>query len=221
MTTADVPVALPATARSGAFWIERWSPLSGLLFVIGAVALALTPAGDDTGETAAEVVSFARSNDAWMAVAAVFALVALVLTGWFVAGLYARLRNAGSGTEAVLALIGGVAFCLLFFRALTIWSTPLIDIEKDETTALAQAATYLTIDDIGWVALGGAGVGAGLMAIAASLGALRAQWVPAWAGWVGVALGVASFATITFVGMFAWLAWIVAASVVLLARGAR
>lgn len=221
MTTADVSVAVPTTARSGASWLERWSPLGGLLFVIGAVALALSPAGGETGETAAEVVSFARSNDAWMVVASIFGLAALVLTAWFVAGLYTRLRKAGTITEAVLALVGGVAFSLLFFVALTIWSAPLIDIEQDEAMALAQASAFLTIDDVGWVALGGAGIGAGLMAIAASLGALRAQVVPAWAGWLGVALGVASFATVTFVGIFAWLAWMLVVSVGLLAKAER
>ena len=39
-------------------WLERWSPLGGLLFVLGALVLAFTPAADDTGETAAEVVAF-------------------------------------------------------------------------------------------------------------------------------------------------------------------
>lgn len=107
MTTADVSVAVPTTARSGASWLERWSPLGGLLFVIGAVALALSPAGGETGETAAEVVSFARSNDAWMVAASIFGLAALVLTAWFVAGLYTRLRKVGTSTEAVLALVGG------------------------------------------------------------------------------------------------------------------
>jgi hypothetical protein len=104
---------------------------------------------------------------------------------------------------------------------LTIWSAPLIDIEKDEAMALAQASAFLTIDDVGWVALGGAGIGAGLMAIAASLGALRGQVVPAWAGWLGVALGIASFATVTFVGIFAWLAWMLVVSVGLLAKAER
>jgi hypothetical protein len=156
-----------------------------------------------------------------MVVASIFGLAALVLTAWFVAGLYTRLRKAGTITEAVLALVGGVAFSLLFFVALTIWSAPLIDIEQDEAMALAQASAFLTIDDVGWVALGGAGIGAGLMAIAASLGALRAQVVPAWAGWLGVALGVASFATVTFVGIFAWLAWMLVVSVGLLAKAER
>ena len=63
------PLLRPVTS-----WLERWSPIGGILFVIGAIALAFTPAGDDVGETAAEVVQFARDNEDWMVVAMLFAL---------------------------------------------------------------------------------------------------------------------------------------------------
>jgi hypothetical protein len=153
-----------------------------------------------------EVVSFAAGKEAWFIGAMLFALGALPLLGCFAAGLYLRLQQAGANAKAVLALIGGAFFALLFFVAVTIWMAPLVDVPEGRVAQLAQASTYLTIDDIGWVALGGGGVGAGLMVIAASLGALRAGAVPSWLGWVGVVFGVASFATITFFGMFAWVA---------------
>jgi hypothetical protein len=221
LSSSDVPVAVSAPGRAGESWLERWSPIGGLLFVVGAVAVALTPAGDGTGDTVAEVVRFARDNDDWMAVALVFALASLLLLGWFVTGLYLQLRNAGARREAILAFVGGMILTLLFFLAVTIWSAPLVDIEENQATALAQGATYLAIDDVGWFALGGAGVGAGLMAIAASLGALRTRAVPAWAAWLGIVLGVAAFGTVAFLGLFAWLAWIVLASLAMLfGRGA-
>jgi hypothetical protein len=216
LTTANVPVASPVLAPPS--WLERWSPIGGLLFVIGALAVAFTPAGDDVGETAAEVVQFARDNEEWMVVAMLFALASLLLVGWFVAGLYLRLRRAGADTEAVLTLVGGTLFAVLFFLAITIWTATLVDMEEGNVQALAQGATYLAIDDVGWVALGGAGVSAGLMAITASLGALRLGMVPAWAGWLGVLLGVAALATVAFFGIFAWLAWILIVSVGLLWR---
>ena len=115
MSTSDVPIAVSAPGGADESWIERWSPIGGLLFVVGAVVVALTPAGDDTGETVAEVVRFARDNDDWMAVALVFALASLLLLGWFVTGLYLRLRNAGARREAILAFVGGMILTLLFF----------------------------------------------------------------------------------------------------------
>jgi hypothetical protein len=194
-------------------WIERLAPWAGLLFVIGGVILALTPAGDETGETAAEVSAYADSHEGWSAVVLLFALVSLLLLSTFVGGIYRLVRQLGASTEAVLSLIGGVVLMVLFYVALNIWAAPLVDVEGDKAAA---AVTYLAIDDIGWMMLAGAGVGAGIMAIAASFAAMRASLVPTWAGWLGVVLGVAAFATVAFAGLFAWLAWIALASIVML-----
>jgi uncharacterized membrane protein YgdD (TMEM256/DUF423 family) len=198
---------------------ERWTPLGGLVFVLGWLALTiLTPAGDDIGETPADVVAWATKNDDWMAAAAICAVISLPLIGCFVIGLYTRMQRVEDRALPLLTLLGGTMFALLFFLALAIWTMPLVDMGEPK---LAEAAAYRMADDIGWLLLGGAGVGAGLMAIGASLVALRTGAVAAWAGWLGVAAGVASFATITFLGLFAWVAWILVVSVALLARGGR
>jgi hypothetical protein len=217
MTTATAISGPNAVTRS---WLERWSPIAGIVFVVAGVALALTPAGDGPGETASEVVAYARGNEGWLELSLLFSLLSLLLLGWFVSGLFTKVRELGSRIEAVLTLVGGLLLTLLFFVATTTWAAPIVDLPEG-VAALDQASTYLAIDDFGWIALGGSGVGAGLMAIAASLAALRTAYVPAWAGWLGVALGVAAFATIAFVGLFAWLAWIVLASIVLLRSDRR
>lgn len=209
MNTLEDPARVPTPS-----WLERWSPLGGLLFVALTLFSFLSPSGDGPGDTAEEVVSYANEKSGWNDLALIFALISLILLGWFVSGLYARLRRVEVGGLSVMALVGGVAFTVLFFTAITIWTAPLTELDN-ETASLqtAQAETYLAIDDVGWVLLGGSGIGAGLMIIAASLVALRARSVPAWAGWIGVALGVISLATIAFVGIFAWLAWLLIASV--------
>ena len=104
--------------------------------------------------------------------------------------------------------------------ALNVFFSPLFGVTEEDTQdeKLSAATTFLNVDDIGWVSLGGAGVAAGLMAIAASLGAMRTHSAPTWAGVIGIILGVASVATIAFVGIFAWLAWILLASVAMLIR---
>ena len=213
----SIEIAAIEQRRQGSM-IERFAPWAGLLFVVAAVILALTPAGDETGETAAEVSSFADSHEGWMAVTLLFALISLLLLGTFVGGVYRLVRGLGATTEATLSLIGGVAFLVLFYVALNVWAAPMVDVEGDKTAA---ATTYLAIDDIGWMLLAGAGVGAGLMAMAASLAALRAGLVPAWVGWLGVLLGVAALATVAFVGIFAWLAWIALASIAMLLLSGR
>jgi uncharacterized protein involved in cysteine biosynthesis len=86
---------------------------------------------------------------------------------------------------------------------------------SDPAAALAQAEAYLGYDDVGWFLLGGAGVGAAVMCVPASIAAIRAG-VPTWLGWLGVVAGLASLATVAFFGIFAWLAWIAVASVAML-----
>jgi hypothetical protein len=212
--------AVSDSATASRSWLERWAPIAGIVFVVAGVALALTPAGDGPGETASEVVAYASDNQGWLVMTLLFSLLSLLLLGWFVSALFTRVRELGSRMEAVLTLVGGLVLTLLFFVAIATWAAPIIDL-PDGQAALDQASTYLAIDDFGWVALGGAGIGAGLMAIAASLAALRSAYVPAWAAWLGVALGIAALATIAFVGLFAWLAWIVLASIVLLRADRR
>lgn len=220
MTTVEVSApASFAAGRAGASWFQRWAPLAGLLFVLGSLGIAFSPAGDETGETAAEVVSFADAKDVWIVTALLFALASLPLLGCFVTGIYLRLQRAGATTEAVLTLVSGGLFAVLFFLAVVVFTAPLADMPDGQAAQLAQASTFLAIDDIGWFALGGAGVAIGVMAIAASLGARRAGAVPSWAAWAGVVLGVLSFGSIAFLGLFAWLAWIVIVSVGMLVLG--
>jgi hypothetical protein len=80
----------------------------------------------------------------------------------------------------------------------------------------AAAEAYLAYDDAGWVMLGLGGVSIGVMIIGVSLASLELGMLPRWAGWLGVAFGVVSFATITAIGIFAWTAWLIIAGVLML-----
>lgn len=199
-------------------WLERWSPIGGILFVVGFVIIFA--ASGDSGDTPAELVKYADDKNAWLVTSQIVVLVSVLLLIWFAAGLAARVRRVGDAASAAVVSIAGAAFTVLLTTTLTIWLAPLLDLEDDPARALAQAEAYLMMDDFGWVMLGAAGIAAGVMAIAASLVALRSRSVPAWLGWLGVVAGVASFATIAFLGIFAWLAWILVASIGLLVRKA-
>jgi len=214
MTTTTLDAAAIGLERSRP---ARLAPLGGLGLIAGLIALFVSPGGDESGETPREVVAYAASHEGWIVAMALFGLAVIPLGGAFVAALHARLRGIVTATESALVLIGGIAFTLSFSLALTIWAAPLTDISSDNARSLAEAEVYLAIDDIGWFLFGAAGVGAAMMAIPASLAALRSRSVPAWLGWPGVALGVGSLATVAFFGVFAWIAWIAVASIVLLA----
>ena len=214
-TTFDTGVSI---TRQG--WTRVLGPLGGLALVAGLITLFATPAGADTGETPAEVVAYATSHERWSIAVALFGLASLVLGGAFVSGLHARLRGIATANESTLILIGGLVFVLCFALCWIVWTAPLFDLPDEPARALVQAETYLAIDDIGWLLLGAAGIGAAVMAVPASLAALRAG-LPAWLGWLGVVAGIASLATVAFFGIFAWMAWIAGASLVLLVARER
>ena len=212
MTTAVLETGVTTARRS---WSGLLAPFGGLGLIAGLITIFLSPAGDETGDTPAEVVAWATTHRTWNVALLLFAVASIGLGGMFVAGLHARLRAVATDTESALVLIGGTAFMLCFAFCWISWLGPLDGIAADEELALAQASAYLAYDDVGWFFLGSAGVGAALMAVPASLAAMRAG-VPSWLGWLGVVAGLLSAATIVFFGIFGWMAWIAVASVVLL-----
>jgi hypothetical protein len=215
VTTATLDLTRTTADRSG--WTRILPSLGGLGLVAGLIGLMLSPASDDTGETPAEVVAYAQSHEGWSVAIALFGLASIAFGGAFFAGLYGRLHGIATATESALVLIGGTLFTLCFALCWTLWTAPLLDMPGDHAAALAEAQAYLGYDDVGWFTLGMAGVAAAVMAVPASLAAIRGG-LPAWLGWLGVTVGFASIATVAFFGMFAWMAWILVASLVLLVR---
>ena len=183
-----------------------------LLGGIGAIAIPLAVlfsffTSDDSGETPADLIAYAKGHESDLWLAQIVALAAPVLIGFFLASLWGRLR---ASTEAyrVLTVIGGTLFVAFFAMGLTLWSAPLLS-AGELTTAGAEA--YLGYDDVGWVLLALGGISIGVMIIGVSLAALELGMVPKWAGWVSLAFGVVSFATLAAIGIFAWTIWLVAA----------
>jgi hypothetical protein len=114
-TTLDTRIA--AVGRTGASrtaWGRLLAPIGGLGIVAGLIALMVSPASDDTGETPAEVVAYASSHESWNVAILLFGLASVGLGGLFTAGLYTRLRAAATETQSVLVLIGGIVFALCF-----------------------------------------------------------------------------------------------------------
>ena len=198
------------TRPSRAGWIHTLGAIGAILLPLAILFSFFT--SDDSGDTAAELIAYAKDHttDAW--VLQIIALTAPLLIGAFVASLRVRLRAANAAYQA-LTVIGGTLFVAFLGVGLTLWAAPLLS--PDELTT-AGADAYLAFDDVGWVLLGMGGISIGAMIIGVSLAALELGLVPKWAGWVSVLLGVVSLATIVAVGIFAWAAWLLAAGLFLL-----
>ncbi len=218
MTTATLDLPAVRVARRG--WTRYLPSLGGLGLVAGLIGIMLSPASDDTGDTAAGVVAYASSHEGWTIAILLFGLASLGLGAMLTAGVHARLAAVTTATESALILIGGAFFTLCFALCWILWTAPLADVSSDAEIALLEAQAYLSYDDVGWFVLGAGGVAAAVMIIPASLAAIRAG-LPAWLGWLGVVAGFGSLGTVAFFGMFAWTAWIAVASLVLLVSAAR
>jgi hypothetical protein len=200
-----------ADPRSGhAGWVHTLGAIGAIVFPL-AVLIGFFTSGD-SGDTAAELIAYAEDNSTELWFMQIVALLAPLLIGVFVASLWTRLRPVNEALRA-LTLIGGTLFVAFTSVGFTLWAAPLLS--SDELTT-AGAEAYLAFDDAGWVLLGLGGISIGVMIIAVSLAALDHGWVPKWAGWLSLALGVVSLATIVAVGFFAWAIWLLAAGAFLL-----
>ena len=199
---------VPVSDRAGS--LHMFGAIAAIVFPLAVLYSFLT--GSDSGSTGAELIAYAEDHAGEIWFLQIFALVAPLLIGVFVASLWAQLRTANEAYRA-LTLIGGTLFVVFLSVGLTLWAAPLLS--SDELTT-AGAEAYLAYDDAGWVLLGLGGISIGTMIMAVSLAALQFGWLPKWAGWVSFALGVVSLATIAAVGIFAWTLWLIAAGCFLL-----
>ena len=196
-------------------WIHPAGAVGAILIALAMLYSFLTAA--DSGDTAADLIAFAKDNQAEIWTTQMVALAAPVLMGLFVASLWTRLRAASEAYRALI-LLGGTLFVAFLATGLTLWSAPLFDTDALSANA---AESYLVFDDAGWVLIGLSGISIGAMIVGASLAALELGLLPKWAVWVSVALGVLSLATVAAIGFFAWALWLVAAGVWTLWAGRR
>ncbi|MGZ8782245.1 MAG: hypothetical protein ACXWZB_01965 [Gaiellaceae bacterium] len=205
--------AVPESGRYG--WLHKLGALGALALGLAMLIGFLT--SGDSGDTPEDLIAYAGDHSGELWFLQVTVLLAPLLIGAFVASLWVRLRASSEGLRA-LTLIGGTLFIAFLSTAMTLWAAPLLE---NDRLNLAAAEAYLAFDDAGWVLLGLAGISIGAMIISVSLAALDRGWLPKWAGWVSLALGVLSLATIGFIGFFGWTLWLIAAGLFLLLRGDR
>lgn len=207
------------TSQTGSSSLERYAPLSGVVFAVLAVA-ALGAWGDviEPGEAAGvRSDAFVADPQKGLAGAQLLGLAAFALV-WFGASLrrvigvahdrLAALAYGGTVTSAALLLAGAATHGALALRA-------------DELGALdAEAAAV--VGDVGTLLVGSAApIGMALVTAATALAALRTGAVlPAWAAWVSVVLSVALVAMpINYVAVLGFFVWAAALGIVLTARG--
>ena len=123
-------------------------------------------------------------------------------------------RIDGDGLVTAVATIGGAVYAGLTLAAFSL-DTAIKTMSDDTFRHQVYPGLIHAADDAGYVMHAAGGVGAGAMIVAASLGFMRATLVPAWVGWVGVAIGIVAIVSILFIPMFLIALWLVVAGLLL------
>jgi len=214
-----------ATPRSDA-GIQRWAALAGaayvVLFLIGVI---LTYSGAvDTSAAPAKVIAYYsdsghrdRVNFGWL-----IAGLGVFLFLWFLSALRQAVRRleADDGFLTGLTTIGGVVYATLTLAALAV-ETGIRTMSDDTYHHTVYPGLIHAADDVSWVLHASGGAGLAAMIIAASLAALRARAVPAWAGWLGIAVGILGLGLIAFFPWFLVAIWILVVSIGMFVRAGR
>lgn len=187
----------------------------GLIFVVLLViTFVMVPSTPGTDASAAKVMSYYRDHKTALEVQA-YLISAAVIVGVF---FFWYFRNAVAVTErdrhlATIGFAGGVMFAATGgLAAGLLWAAT--DAAHHGAVSSTRAFNILQMDATAF--LGGAGVAILLLATSAAI--LLGKAFPVWFGWVGVVLGVATFALGLFVGPLSAGLWVLIGSIVLLTR---
>jgi hypothetical protein len=196
--------------------LERYAPLTGLLFVV-LVLVAVIVGGETPGanDGIVKVIKYWRENDDQAIVASIIAAFSTVALLWF-AGVWraalaaaekppARLANTAFA-GAVLAAAGwSMLIAFNFMAAETIGD---VEPQVTQTFSALQSDFFFPL-----------AIGFSVFLLASGLAMLRTGLFPAWMGWAAVVLGVLCVTPAGFFALLIALAGIIAVSLMLYMRG--
>jgi hypothetical protein len=204
---------------------ERWAPVSGLVFVVSFLGLFFmffvpTEVGTQ-GASATQIADYyqGRGQAALLLMYTLIGLAGISLL-WFSGSVSASLRRAepAPGRLAGAALAGGVASATLLLAGGATLLAPFTVVALSSRAAL-DPTLHEALSAMGFLAVNFGLLGGTVMVVATSLVAVRFGGFPAWFAWLGFLVAVALALNILyFFGLFIWAAWVLLASLLLLAR---
>jgi hypothetical protein len=218
-------VSTMATPRPSA-GLARWGALGGILYVVLFVigSILLFDGAPDSDASPAKVIAYYSDSGHRdkISIGWLVAGLGVFFFLWFLAALRRTVRRqeGEDGYLTALTTIGGAVYAALALAALAVnmgIRTMSDDTYRDQVfPGLIHAA-----NDAGYILHATGGAGAAAMIIGASLAAMRARAVPAWAGWLGILAGILALGSIAFFPQLAIAIWILVASGAMFARGGR
>ena len=196
---------------------ERFAPLTGVLFLLFAIAAFSIEGDPPAGDASlAEVVDFWSDNDSENVAAAILGAYAAVLFLWFAGCVRANIACAErpGGRLASTAMAGAAVFAagILVNQALQVIAADTVGDVAPEVTQTLNAL----YDGMYFPLAGGLAV----FLLASGLGAVRHAAFDPWLGWIAIAIGVICLTPAGVIGFLAGLGWVGLAGVVLYRKAA-
>ena len=200
------------TVTSGRQWLAGLGVLYGILFGVAAIA---TNQGPGINASATSVVQYYNSHHANSDAGIFLVLASCVALAFFAGVLRSTVFPSLTKDRGLMSVSAvGTAVWISGMLLAAALQTTLLDASHYGHAAVIQSVNYLTADDFFPIV-----IGLSIFAIATGVGMLRSGALPAWLGWVTVALGV--LAAAGPLGGIAFLiapVWAVLTGVVLLLR---
>jgi hypothetical protein len=206
--------------------LARWAALGGVayvvLFIVGNILLFSGQPDSDASPSEVSKYYMDSGHRDKIDIGWILAGLGVFFFLWFLSRLRQTVRRheGGDGFLTGLTAIGGVVYAALAFAALAV-NMAIRTMSDDTYQDTVYPGLIHAANDAGYVLHATGGAGASAMIIAASLAAMRAVVVPAWAGWLGVVAGILALASIAFFPQLVLALWILIASVLMFVRGAR
>ena len=189
----------------------RWVALSGAAFVVLAL-LAIALYGSGAGRQPAEIVAYYGDHgDRVRQIAGFYVLaVGVVFLVWFAVILMSTL-------DAPFVLAAGALTGALLLGADALWAATAITAQHQHGYVL-DPATHLIVEDAGFAFFLAAMLAAMAFVAGASVAILRTHALPTVLGLIGFPIAASLAAAWYYLPLFALLAWILAASLLLCFR---
>jgi hypothetical protein len=198
--------------------LERWAPLAGIVFVVLAViSFILSNDSPDSDDSLVKVVKYWSDHDSKEIASSILGTYAALFFVWFMASVRTAIARVEGGTGRLAALtFGGGVFAAVGITVGNSFEFAAAESVGDVPPTVTQTLSVIYSDLFFTIV-----VGFGLFLLASGLAAIRYGWLPAWAGWVTLVLGVISFTPIGFVAVLLSVVWILVISIVLVMAEGR
>jgi hypothetical protein len=216
-TSQQRSTAVPPASRDRAFtWLDRFAPLSGVVFAVMSAAGYLTIDEFPDGETpVSELTSYYAAHHAQVGRGGVWIAYSVIFFAVFGASLWARIRRSSAPQLLRALALLGVAFLAVAMLYVADLYAILGQLgAKETTTAAALQALHIPIT------AGAPAVARALLLVTVAAAAVMGRAFPVWLAGTALALVVLQFTPASFLAWMLFYLWVLVAGIAMTIRPA-